>query len=138
MLSAPVKIEFVGPVVKIHGKLAGDNTYFEGGVLRYGSSGLLVRSGTGKPAGILTSFGFEPGEGKIDVPAGSNPDVVVAAGKAWVPTSVATQADVGKLFMIIDDNSVETVAGAGEWCVPCLDYKPGFALLDFGNWIIST
>ncbi len=131
-LTASQQLEIMGKANRLPQKLAASGTYYRGGLMVFNAAGFLAATGGGVPAGVLTGYGFEPGEETQIVPAGANPVAEIEVGLVWVPFAAA-QSDVGSTFYIADDNTITKSAGDNTHGLICKGYKAGFVLLDFGN-----
>lgn len=127
--------ETVGPTVRVPGKFAASDEYFPGALLAYNADGYLAVPGgaaTDRPAGVYTGFGADIDTGSVVAGAGENPDGEVEVGLIWVPFATAAQSDVGEYFYLADDETVTQTAGSNGYKIPCVAFKSGYVLLDFG------
>ena len=131
-LTAKVKREFVGPQEVLSIMTAGNDTYYEGALLQIDADGYAdVPSDTAAlpPAGVYSG---RQGAAKA-VASGSHTRIEMLRGKCWVAFTGAAQSDVGELFYLSDDNTLTQSASSKTWGVLALDFKAGYALVDFAN-----
>jgi hypothetical protein len=140
-LTANTVYEILGVSTRIPGVAKDANpseVYFRGAILAIGSDGKLTKP-TGDvadqiPAGIYTGYGMGEPYTSLTVLNGQAPTVERIVGRVWVPFTGAALADVGKLFYLVDDNTLTKTKGTNRnWALLCEEQKPGYVLVNFGH-----
>lgn len=126
----------VGPVVRVPGKLDDEVTFYKGALLVFNASGHLTlpTNAAGQiPAGVWTGFGLDIGADSLTTAEDEHPDSEVIQGLVWVPFADASQANVGTLMYLDDDETVTATAGDRDQAVRVKAFTDGYLLVDFNT-----
>lgn len=101
------------------------DVYYQGALLNWNSSGYLkVASDTAGEvfAGVCKK--------KVEVESGETKDIEFEVGIVRIPYSGASQANVGKLFYAIADDTIATSATNVQPMGLCIGYESGYLWID--------